>query len=271
MKRLLLIAVIALTMIGLFAASQTLLAKSPSTGSSATASETMHTANQLYEAGQYDQAIQAYQHLADQGYAESALFYNLGNAYFKQADYGRAVLNYRRAQRLAPRDADIEANLNLARAQAVDQLEAAEAGGLMVQVGNIVRSMFTLDELAMFALGVWFLFMFLLILFGSAKAGGSMRSGLQYVMVAAAVVLAVGTLALGGYLYVDGESTSGVVVAAEVNVTSGPGAQYLTEFTLHSGAEVDLVEARGSWVRLALPGAELEGWVPATAIEDVTS
>jgi uncharacterized protein YgiM (DUF1202 family) len=54
-----------------------------------------------------------------------------------------------------------------------------------------------------------------------------------------------------------------------VGVTSGPGAQYTAEFTLHGGTEVDLIEMRGSWVRLALPSSEMEGWVPASAVEAV--
>ena len=67
MKRAFLITIIALSMIGLFAANQTLLlAKSPA-GVSATAADTMLTANQLYEQGQYVRAVQAYQQLIEQG------------------------------------------------------------------------------------------------------------------------------------------------------------------------------------------------------------
>ena len=272
MKRMTLIALIALTMIGLFAANQTrLLAKSsPAAVVPTEAGETMLTANQLYEAGQFTQAAQVYQQLVDQGYVGSTLFYNLGNAHYKQGDYGRAIANYRRAQRLDPRDADIEANLALARAQTVDQFEAVDAGGLLSQVGGAVQGWFTIDELAMTTLGAWILFVFLLLLFGSAKAGGAWRKGLQYTLVAGAVVLAVGVLALGSALYVETNPSEGVIVAAEVDVTSGPGVQYLTEFPLHNGAEVNMVEARGNWVRLAVPGGELEGWVPASTIEAVT-
>jgi hypothetical protein len=269
MKRTTLMALITLIMFGLFAVNQTrLLAKSSPTAVVPTeADEAMLTANDLYEAGQFAQAAQAYQQVVDQGYASSALFYNLGNAHYKQGDYGRAIANYRRAQRLDPRDADIEANLGLARAQTVDKFEAMDDGGLLSQVGGAVQGWFTVDELAMAALGAWILFVFLLLLFGRAKAGGAWRKGLQYALVASAVVLAVGVLALGSALYEEHNGSEGVIVAAEVGVTSGPGAQYVTEFTLHNGAEVNLVEARGNWVRLAVPGGELEGWVPASTVE----
>jgi tetratricopeptide (TPR) repeat protein len=266
MKRIILITVIALTMAGLFAVNQTqLLAGSPS----ATAAEKMRTANQLYETGQVDLAVQAYEQLAGQGVVDSALFYNLGNAYFKQGDPGRAILTYRRAQNLAPRDPDIEANLALARAQAVDEFEPAGEAGFPGRFGQMVRGWFTLNELAMAALAGWILFVFLLILFISARAGSAWRRAVRYALAAAAVVLVVGVLSLGSALHLEQNRSEGVVVAAEVDVTSGPGAQYITEFTLHSGAEVDLVEVRPNWVRLALPGGALEGWVPANTVAPV--
>lgn len=265
MKRIVLITLIALIMLALFAASSTLLIAD----SSSSAGATMQVANQVYEAGQFEQAAQVYQQLVAQGYEDSVLFYNLGNSYYKQGDHGRAILNYRRAQQLAPRDPDIEANLALARAQAGDQFEVAGHGGVLDRTGKAVQDWFTFNELAMAALGAWISFVLLLILVSSAKAGSTLRTGLTYGLVAVAVVLAVGLLALGSYAYADSRQTAGVVVAGEVDVTSGPGAQYLTTFTLHSGTEVDLVETRGNWVHLALPGTDMDGWVPATVIEPV--
>jgi len=272
MKRVVLIASISLIMIGLFAANQTLLlAKSSPTsiGSSEAAAETMTTAGQLYEAGQYSLAAQAYQQLVDQGFADSALFYNLGNAFFKQGDYGRAIVNYRRAQELAPRDADTRANLALARAQAVDEVKAAENGGILNAAGQSLKSWFSLNEVAMVALGAWMLFVLLMILTSAARVGSAWRKSLQYGLAATALVLMVSVLGLGSVLYVDHNQNEGVIVATEVDVTSGPGTQYVTEFTLHDGAEVQVVEARGSWVRLALPGADLAGWVLEPAVEPV--
>jgi SH3-like domain-containing protein len=59
-----------------------------------------------------------------------------------------------------------------------------------------------------------------------------------------------------------------VIVIDSVAVQSGPSRDYLTEFTLHAGAEVRIVEQRKDWARIVLPG-ELQGWVPVAAIEEV--
>lgn len=271
MKRIVLFSLIALTMIGLLAANQAhLLANSdPSGDSAAAAVGAMRTANQLYEAGQYAQAAEAYQQLASQGFAHGALFYNLGNAQFKQGNLGQAILNYRRAQQYTPRDPDVAANLAVARALAADPREAVADGGILSRIGRAVRSRLGLDEVAMVALGSWIAFVLSLLVWGSAKRGGIWQKRVGTVSAVLAVVLVVSVLALGSSLYVDRNSSDGVIVAPEVAVTSGPGSQYGSEFTLHSGAEVSLVEVQGNWVRLALPGSELEGWIPASAIETI--
>jgi tetratricopeptide (TPR) repeat protein len=55
--------------------------------------------------------------LIAQGFSAPVLF-NLANAYYQDGKLGLAILNYQRAQLLAPRDADIAFNLHLARAKA---------------------------------------------------------------------------------------------------------------------------------------------------------
>src|SRR6476659_1044175 len=68
-------------------------------------------ANKLYEQGKYGEAASGYGKLAQAGQVSSALYFNLGNALLKSGELGRAILNYRLAQRLAPRDPDIRVNL----------------------------------------------------------------------------------------------------------------------------------------------------------------
>lgn len=272
MKRIVFVALIALTMIGLFAANQTrLLANSEmvGAGSPAVGLEAMRTANDLYETGHYAQAVQAYEQLTSQGFADGAVFYNLGNAQFRQGDLGQAILSYRRAQQYMPRDPDIAANLAVARTLTADPGEPVQDSGILSQIGRAVQSWLTPDEVAMVALGSWIVLVLSLLLWGSLKRGGVWHRRAGRVSMVLAVLFAVSVVALGSSLYVDSNSSDGVIIASEVEVASGPSTQYATEFTLHSGAEVRLIEAQGNWVRLAMPGSELEGWIPANAVEAI--
>jgi len=59
--------------------------------------------------------------LAD-GFCNSAVYYNLGNAYFRAGEFGRAILNYRKAKPYRPRDPLLEANLQQALTSAPNRI-----------------------------------------------------------------------------------------------------------------------------------------------------
>jgi tetratricopeptide (TPR) repeat protein len=75
-------------------------------------------ANRAFAAGKYHDSTQAYEAvLAERGYSAPVL-YDLGNSLYREGSVGPAILAYKRAQWLAPNDADIAANLKLAQQQA---------------------------------------------------------------------------------------------------------------------------------------------------------
>lgn len=232
-----------------------------------TPTEAMRVANQNYEAGHYAEASAIYEAILESGLHHSSVYYNLGNAYFKQGELGRAILNYRRAQRLDPRDADIATNLSIARAQTVDQLEVP-AEGVLANLVKLAEEWLTLGEAMVLALILWLLMGALAAL---ALIKPAWRHWCGIGMGVLAVFLVIGLISMANRYYTEQNYPPAVIVAQEVDVTSGPGTseQYLVEFTLHAGAEVSLIENRSGWDRIALPG-DLQGWAPAEAVEQVS-
>ena len=78
---------------------------------------------EAYAAGQFEDALQDWSDVEATGLRSRELYYNLGNAYFKTGQTARAILNYERALRLDPSDADIRYNLEFARAQTQDRID----------------------------------------------------------------------------------------------------------------------------------------------------
>src|SRR5947208_9354417 len=74
-------------------------------------------ANRLYDQGKYAEAAAAFEHLLQSGVSSPATCFNLGNAFFKSGQIGRAIAAYRQAERIVPRDPDLRANLRFARNQ----------------------------------------------------------------------------------------------------------------------------------------------------------
>ncbi len=229
--------------------------------------EAMLAANQNYEAGDYAEAAAGYEAIVAYGIQNSDVYYNLGNAYFKLGDLGRAILNYRRAYRLAPRDPDITTNLTIAQAQTIDQLEAP--GGALTDLVQLAEEWLTLREAAILALVLWLIICGLVVL---SILMSRLRRWLWLPLAMVGLLLVVGLISMVNRIYTEQHYPPAVIVAQQVDVTSGPGDadQYLVEFDLHSGAEVQLLESRAGWRRISLPG-DLQGWVPAEAMELVVS
>ena len=229
--------------------------------------EIMAEANLRYERGEYAESTQQYEALIDLGYKDASVHYNLGNAYLESGDLGRAILNYLRAEELSPRDPDIQANLELARSGTVDQLQA-EGDSLVASISDFGRHWATPMEFGAAALFLWAvagLAISSLILWPAMRGRRLLRSA----AIVAFVVMLAPLVLLLSMLYSNPYGNTGVVTARAVEVLSGPGTQYSEAFTLHSGAQVRLVDSRYGWLQVVLPGGELEGWLPTHSIQAV--
>jgi hypothetical protein len=229
--------------------------------------ETMLRANQLYENGRYSEAALTYQQLVDQSYVDSSLFYNLGNAYYRRGDLGKAILYYERASRLAPRDQDIQANLSFVRGQILDQYENL-ADSPLTQWTQTASSKLTQNEMSILALVSFWVLAILIIIYSHSHRPG-LRKGLRFALLFVVLVFSLSALTLGGRVYAESTSPPGIVVVESVDVVSNPGEGGITQFTLHSGAKVLLLETRGQWARLSLPGDQIQGWVPTETVDGI--
>lgn len=69
-------------------------------------------ADSAYNAGDYAGAVEIYNEVLKEQGGSTELLYNLGNAYSRGGDYGRAMLAYRRALRLDPSNKEAKANIS---------------------------------------------------------------------------------------------------------------------------------------------------------------
>lgn len=156
-------------------------------------------ANQLYISRHYAEAAKIYEQEIARGVQDSALFYNLGNAYYQQGDLGRAVLNMERAAQLDPRDADIQANLELIRAETVE-LFGSEASGPLAVLSD-VTGWLTINETAMLLLGFWFLLGFLFLVRRSINSEKQRKAATLVTLLVLGLLLISGvSLASRGFL-----------------------------------------------------------------------
>ncbi|PYM09683.1 MAG: hypothetical protein DME18_17555 [Verrucomicrobia bacterium] len=175
------------------------------------------------------------------GRVSPALYFNFGNALFKSGRIGRAILNYRLAGQLAPRDPDIRANLRFARNQ-VNGADARLTTWWRRWIGHLTLNEWTV--LAAVAVWLWF------VLLALAQWRPALKKPLRgyTATVGAAAALLSASLALAGYDRF--EVKSAIVVANEAVVRYGPLDESNRYYTARDGTELTVLDAKGDWLQV---------------------
>ena len=222
-------------------------------------SESYNEANRLYEEGDYTGAVELYED-ALRSTRDDRVLFNLGNAYFKSGRIGKAVLNYKRAWLLSPRDPDVRTNLEFARSYRADKVEA-RGNPLIAIVTNLLR-FFSSRESFTAASVLFFLCLLLL-----SAAVVRRRRTFGYAGLAIFVVFLYFILSWAAWRAVLGGRSASVVVP-EATAYSGPGSEYREVLKVHDGLEVRIRDERHGFVLIQIPGG-LGGWVEESAVEEI--
>jgi tetratricopeptide (TPR) repeat protein len=219
-------------------------------------------ASTLYETGQYQKAILLYESIIEQGHVSGNLYYNIGNCYFKQNELGKAILNYERARRLMPRDADLRANYDYAVSLVKEpHLEAADFW--MVRLARRVFSAFTIDEMTFIASVFFAVLLFLAALFISQKIPKRL---FVVVMVIGGLILVLIITQIAGR--VERLESEAVIVAEEVDARFGPFERATVHFSLYEGMKLVIIEKKGFWYKVERSDGNT-GWIPKETAEIV--
>lgn len=240
-----------------------LLAAAPVLPARTAPEELFARANALYQQGDFAAAERAYRELADAGIDSGELYYNLGNACFKQNKLGEAVYFWERAARRLPGDTDVRENLELARRLVVDRIEVAESP-LPLRWLSAVLHRFTPSQESWAAFGLFVAGNILLGMYLLASGPRLARWSLAGCLTAAALFLLVSG-SLAWKLYERAYRPEGVIVAQAVEMRSGPGKGYLTVATIHEGLTVGIRGRADDWYQIVLPNG-WSGWLPGDSL-----
>jgi tetratricopeptide (TPR) repeat protein len=228
-------------------------------GSVSAADETAFAkANRAYAEARFQEAADGYESLVQSGQWDANLFYDLGNAYYRLGQFGKAILNYERALALEPRHPEADANLRLAR---------DEARALELRKDSIERyaSMATVKQYSIAAaIAFWSaLFIVTHMLLSRRRSPGRVLLVALSVAVCGVSIFAIFTLengTRGGAL--------AVVTAKEIEARLATADNAKSVLLLPAGSEVTILSERGDWIYAGLPNDQ-RGWIPATSAERV--
>lgn len=220
--------------------------------------------NRLYSAGDWNGAVATYDSIVNQGWESAALYYNLAGACFKAGKKGEAILNYHRAERLAPSDGDIAYNLAYAESFVKDKIEVVPEF-ILARWARSVGNLMGADAWGVVTLALLGVMLVAVLFYLLALRRGIRKWGFGVAVVAAVALVC--SLGFGGgarrRLVSDSEA---VVLSAAAVVKASPERTGKDLFILHEGTTVEVLDRYDEWSEIRLTDGN-EGWIRTASIE----
>ena len=212
----------------------------------------------------YATAIQIYEKLLEQGEA-AAVYYNLGNSYYKTNDIAHAILNYERAIALQPGNSDIQANLDIVRSKTIDKVTPIPEVFFVTWIKTLINC---LNSDAWAKLGI--VCFFLLLTFTGLYFLGKSVTLKKIGFIAALTML---FLCVISNVFASQQKKErlrqdkAIVLTPSITVRSTPSESGTSLFVLHEGHKVEIKDnSMHEWKEIRLEDGKV-GWVPASSIE----
>ncbi|MBQ1408973.1 MAG: tetratricopeptide repeat protein [Bacteroidales bacterium] len=215
-------------------------------------------ANAAYDSGDYAQAVELYNEIADNGYDSWELRYNLGNAYYRLDETGLSILNYERALRMAPGKKTIKDNLALARSHTADNIEELPHPFLLDWINAVTGIM---------PLRGWLVTVVILVILGCAALSifliaKEYRIRRSLFIVSMTLLLLIVLSAIGAAISAHHATNDkeAIITAPLVVVKGSPDAKSVDKFVLHEGTKISIGDEQDEWWQIEIADGK-SGWI----------
>jgi tetratricopeptide (TPR) repeat protein len=220
--------------------------------------------NTHFAEGAYQNALQSYQQAIDAGYVSGALYYNMGNAYFRLDQLGQAIRYYEKARRLIPEHPELQHNLEVAHSQI-----AIPVSSLPTPVWETWWDRFVLrmGAFPFFIAGLLF-YALAAALIGHRIWSGTRNAWLRRTL-SVSVILGLLLLAIAFAASLNPMlDQRAVVIANTTTLHESPETNAASEQDVPEGVLLDVLQQQETWLEVRLPNG-VTGWIEAASAAEV--
>lgn len=198
---------------------------------------------------------------------ESAqIYYNLGNAYFRNNQIAKAIVNYERALLLEPGDSDIRHNLRFAKTRIEDKIDSADSFFINKWVRSI-QNLYSGNTWAVIGIVFFVMLIFAIGLYMISTQLVLRKVSFYTGIVLLSLVIITNVFAFKQKNKIVNRST-GIIMAASVSIYTSPDAHSQELFRLHEGAKVKVKREEGRWIEIVIANGSV-GWLQKKDIETI--
>lgn len=220
--------------------------------------------NAAYNEGNYEQALTMYENIVESGMESAALYYNMGNTYYKMKEYPHAILYYEKALKLDPGNEDIRTNLEIANLAVVDKINEIPQS-FISRWWNGLKSSFSVDGWAWISVASFAMLLLCLFLFFMARRTGLRKAGF-FVGLLMVVCLSLSLVFAIGKQRDLNRQDEAIIMTPTVTAKSSPSEKGIDLFVLHEGTKVRVLDAASEWCKIRIADGSV-GWLQAKDME----
>lgn len=225
-------------------------------------------ATQAYQQHHYKKASQLWEQQVRETGPHPELFYQIANAYWRNANAGKATLYYLRCLRYNSAHRSAAANLSYVRSLSKDAKLYQQQSFLSRHFESLLAVM-NLNRLAMAELLLFIatITLIYLILLKYRRQDNTIL--LLYLSIALFLLVMNSTLSIIKYERFANDHTV-VLLIPSATAYSGPDDSFSPIVTLHEGCSMERIKQEGNWIQVKLPNG-LGAWIQAEGLEAVRS
>jgi len=222
--------------------------------------------NQQYAKGNYKEAMADYQQILQTGYQSVPVYFNMGNASFKNGDIPSAIYYYEKAHKLSPGDDDVNFNIQFANLRTTDKIDIAPEFFLLKWWKGFIL-MFSGTTLAVWSILFILLASVALITYMFTYSVTIKKASFYSTFILFVIGLFFIFVGNRQVNYFDTHHQA-IIFSGAVTVKSGPANAAKSLFLIHEGTKVDVLENNNSWTKIRLPNGN-EGWIVASDAKEI--
>ena len=219
-------------------------------------------ANNLFLKENYKKSTELYELIIENGQENSAVFYNLGNSYYRLQDIGHAIWAYKHAIRLNPRDKDIAHNLKVAEVNKIDRINPPPLF-IVHDFYRKLKSSITIFELVLVGGILFFILSVTLVIKRfTEKKNGLLQKIIQIVLGLTLIV----HLFIAEMISEHKKIANEAIIIEKSEAQSGPffGSNKVL-FHINEGSVVEVLKEENNWSEIILIDGK-KGWILSNAI-----
>ena len=224
--------------------------------------------NKIYNEGDFSKAVSLYEQTLLTGKHSAALYFNLGNAYYRLNKVAESIYYYEKAKQLDPKNEDVKVNSAFAQNMTIDAIEPLPES----QLSQFKKSLYAIANASIWS-KIVILFLWLFALFFSIYLLNKTVKfkKLFFLLSLFFIILFMCSFTIKFFANEQQENKEyAIIFSNEINSWSEPNLRAEIQFTLHEGTKVELLDSLDEWKKIRIANGS-EGWIKNASIKSLNN